>query len=326
MFKISEAKRERVKLMVALTGPSGAGKSLSALKLAYGITNDWTKIAYADTENGSALYYAGENNVFPTGPWQHIPFNPENFPDGYHPNNWIKLINHVEKQPEKFQVLILDSISHEWDGVGGALQLAERIGGKGGFGGWKVVTPLHQNFIDKMRNSPLHIIATMRSKQDYVAEQNEKGKTSFKKVGLKSTQREGVDYEFGVIFDIEMSHLATTGKDRTGLFAERGPFQIEPSTGRELLEWSQSGVIPEKTAPPATQQQPAAGSQQQQPEQKKTGNVYDPTNLEHSGWLQTQCEQAGLTKHIKAIEKELTGKPGKELQKILTKYKSELPS
>lgn len=238
MFQKTTAAREKVKLKVGLAGPSGSGKTLSALKLAYGITGDWTKIAVADTENSSALYYAGDM----TGPWEHIPFDAKPETQGYHPNNWIKLIDFAEKDPNT-EVLLLDSFSHEWEGQGGCLDLIEKIGK--GFTGWKMVTPLHTAVIDKIRNSRLHIIATMRTKQDYVIEQNEKGKSSPRKVGTKSNQREGTDYEFGIIFDIEHPHhLATTSKDRTGLFASRGPFLISPETGRELLEWANSGIEP----------------------------------------------------------------------------------
>jgi hypothetical protein len=336
MFKISDAKRESVKLMVGLSGPSGAGKSLSALKLAYGITGDWKKIAYADTENKSALYYAGDNNVFPTGDWKHVDFNPRLSTDGYHPNNWIKLIDFIEKQ-NTFEVLILDSISHEWEGRGGCLELVDKIGK--GFSSWKTVTPLHSAFIDKMRTSPLHIIATMRSKQDYVVEQNDKGKAAPKKVGLKSSQREGTDYEFGIIFDIEISHMATASKDRTGLFAERGPFQIEPALGKELLTWSKSGEIAtpgahettvvnvgdkeiEKGTAVIAAPTPIKKPEPKKPQQQAGGKLYDPENINHKEWLENQLKLVGLLSKAEEIEKQMIGKNALDLQEIIKGYKN----
>ena len=236
MFKKQVAEKEQVKLMIALAGPSGAGKTYSALQLAYGITGDWGKIVVADTENRSALYYAGER----TGAWEHIDF-PPTLRDGYHPSNWIKLIEMVESDP-KTEVLILDSISHEWEAKGGSLDLQQKLGGK--FTDWAKVTPLHNAFIDKMRSSRLHIIATMRSKTDYVVDQNERGKAAPKKVGLKSVQREGMDYEFGIMFDIDTEqHLATASKDRTGLFSGSIPFKITQETGKRLVEWSKDGIV-----------------------------------------------------------------------------------
>jgi hypothetical protein len=239
MFKKQVASKEQVKLMIALTGPSGSGKTYSALQLAYGITGDWSKIAVADTENRSALYYAGER----TGKWEHIDFAPSML-GGYHPNNWIKLIEFAESDPNT-SVLILDSITHEWQGKGGCLELVDAYSKnqKGNtFTPWKTVTPLHTSFIDRMRSSRLHIIATMRSKTEYAQERNEHGKMTPKKLGLGTMQREGTDYEFGVIFDIEIeSHSATSSKDRTGLFAGKPPFLITPEIGKQLLVWANEG-------------------------------------------------------------------------------------
>lgn len=233
MFKIATAVRENVKLKLGIAGPSGAGKTYSALQLAYGITGDWSKVAVGDTENKSALYYSA------MGPWRHIPFDPNLVDGGYHPNNYAALIRFAEQQPG-VEVLVLDSISHEWEGKGGCLDLVDQIGK--GFASWKSVTPLHNGFMDSMRLSPLHIIATMRSKQDYVVEQNDKGKATPRKVGLKSIQREGVDYDFGIVFDVDTNHFARSSKDRTGLFMPRGEFKITPAVGQELLAWSSSGA------------------------------------------------------------------------------------
>lgn len=231
MFRTTIAAREHVNLMVGLTGPSGAGKTYSALQLAYGIAKDWTKIVVVDTENRSALYYAGDR----TGPWRHIDFSPH-MPNGYHPDNWLKLFDFIEGEMPEIEVVVLDSISHEWTGAGGCIELHAKMGGR--FDTWAKVTPLHNRFLDRMRHAKFHLIATMRSKQDYNVEENDKGKKAPVKIGLASIQREGTDYEFGVIFDINMGHLASTSKDRTGLFANRGPFLIGPDTGKELLQWA----------------------------------------------------------------------------------------
>jgi hypothetical protein len=239
MFKKSVATRENVKLKIGLAGPSGSGKTYSALQMAYGIAGDWSKVAVCDTENDSAKYYAG------LGHWEHIPFDPTKVAKGYHPHNWVKLIEFVEQDP-KTEVLILDSISHEWDGVGGILDIVDDM--NKGFAGWKAATPMHNAFIDAIRLSRLHVIATMRTKTDYVVETNEKGKSQPKKVGLKVNQREGVDYEFGIVFDIAINHYATASKDRTGLFAPRKEFKITPEIGKELVTWATSGEEPKKAS------------------------------------------------------------------------------
>lgn len=235
MFKKSVAEKEKVKLMLALTGPSGAGKTYSALQLAYGIAGDWSKIAVADTENKSALYYAGKT----TGPWQHIEFSSA-MPKGYHPNNWIKLIEFAESDPN-IEVLILDSISHEWQACLQLIEQFSKTGAGNSYVQWAKVTPLHNAFIDKMRNSRLHIIATIRSVTEYVLEVNDKGKQAPKKMGMKGKQRDDLDYEFGIIFDIDISHYATSSKDRTSLFLDRAPFKITHDLGKELNDWAKDG-------------------------------------------------------------------------------------
>jgi hypothetical protein len=286
-FTKQVAARERVKLMLGLTGPSGSGKTYSALQLAYGITGDWSKITLADTENKSALYYAGDK----TGPWEHVDFSPDR-PGAYSPVNFISLIEWAEKDP-KTEVLIIDSISHEWEGAGGCLELVEAKGT--GFAGWKAVTPLHRRFIDTMRNSRLHIIATMRSKTDYVVETNDRGKSAPKKVGTKSTQREGTDYEFGLIFDVEMSHYATASKDRTGLFANRGPFKISKETGAELLQWANSGVTPSE-------------------------KIYSSHDVTKKHWLADQLAYLEVPKdRWKEISDALEGQPESQMEIIAAK-------
>jgi hypothetical protein len=236
MFQKSVASKEQVKLMIGLTGPSGSGKTYSALQLAYGITKDWSKIAVADTENRSALYYAGDK----TGAWEHIDFAPT-VKEGYHPKNYVELIKFAEADP-KTEVLIIDSISHEWQACLGLVDVYARANKGQSFGAWKIVTPLHDEFVNKMRNSRLHVIATMRSVSEYSMEKNENGKTAPKKIGMKPTQRDGIDYEFGIIFDIDISHYATSTKDRTNLFMDQPPFLITSEVGEKLKDWAKDGL------------------------------------------------------------------------------------
>jgi hypothetical protein len=191
-------------------------------------------------ENGSALFYHNrEFHGVTVGAFQHIPFNPP-----YSPQDYIDAITYAESLG--ITVLVIDSITHEWSGIGGCLEIMDRLakGSRSGstFNVWKEVNPMHNAFMDKLRLSDLHIIATMRSKSDYVIEQNDKGRSTPKKVGLKSEQREGTEYEFGIVFNVSIEHYAAADKDRTGLFAPRAPFMISSDTGRELLAWADSGV------------------------------------------------------------------------------------
>lgn len=223
-MQLKQSKRQNVKLRLGISGPSGFGKTYSALKLAYGMTNDWTKIAVIDTENSSASLYShlGNFNVLDL----QAPFSPERY---------IEAITTCENA-ENIEVIILDSITHEWQGTGGCLQIHEQLGGR--FQDWAKITPRHQAFIDKILQSKCHIITTTRRKIDYSLDVGSNGRTKVVKHGTKEITREGFEYELTVNFElINDQHLAKVSKDRTGLFMNKPEFVISSATGKKLLEW-----------------------------------------------------------------------------------------
>ena len=230
-MKLQKAQRHQVKLRIGLSGPSGFGKTYSALLMAYGITNDWNKIALIDTENNSASLYShlGNFNVLSLGE----PFTPERY---------IKAIQVCEEAD--ISVLIIDSLSQEWQGKGGCLEIHEQLGGT--FQMWSKITPRHNSFIDAIIQSKCHVIVTTRSKVDYSLDKDANGKTKVMKLGTKSIQREGLEYELTVNFDfLNDKHLVQASKDRTELFS--GPeFIINSSTGKKLIEWCNQGISIDK--------------------------------------------------------------------------------
>ena len=227
-MQLQKAERHQVKLRLGLSGPSGFGKSYSALLLAFGITNDWSKIAVIDTENNSASLYShlGNYNVLSLGD----PFTPERY---------IQAIDVCEKS--KIEVIVIDSISHEWSGKGGCLEAHEQLGGR--FQDWAKITPRHQSFIDKILNSNCHIITTVRRKVDYSMDSDMNGKSKIIKHGTKEITREGFEYELTANFEIiNDKHLAKASKDRTGLFMDKPEFIINSTTGKKLIQWCNQGI------------------------------------------------------------------------------------
>jgi len=231
-MKFEKAMRKKARLRLALTGPSGAGKTYSALLVAKGIGG---KVAVLDTEKGSASLYSDivDFDVLELAP----PFSPERF---------IEAINAAENAG--YDTLILDSITHEWSGVGGCLELVDTIA-KTKFRGntwsaWSEINPRHRLFLDAILRSPMHIIATMRSKTE-TAQVEENGRKKVAKLGMKSEQRDGVEYEFTTVLDIgHETHHAIASKDRTKLFSNCDPVILTESTGVSLLQWLESGVNP----------------------------------------------------------------------------------
>ncbi len=237
MFKKAEKKTSKLRL--AIEGASGSGKTYSSLILASSIGK---KIAVLDTEHGSASLYSDKFN-----------FDVLELKPPYAPEHYIKAIDEAEKLG--YDVIILDSITHEWNGVGGCLDIVNKISGNS-YTAWAKVTPRHDAFVNRILNSKIHIIATMRSKANYETGKNQNGKMTVEKKGTAPIQREGMDYEFTVVFDLNHQHSASSTKDRTGLFDGKD-FIITNDTGCQLLNWLGSGVEA-KDAKPGTDEKKEA--------------------------------------------------------------------
>lgn len=224
-MKLQKAQRKRAKIKLGLQGPSGSGKTYSALLVAYGLSsNDWNKVAVIDTENHSAELYS------------HLgAFSVLNLSTPFTPEKYIQAIDICEK--EGMEVIIIDSLTHEWENL---LDYHSSLQGNS-FTNWGKITPRHNGFVQKILQSPSHIISTIRTKQDIVlVEKN--NKMVPEKVGLKSVQRDGLEYEFTIVFDIDMKNNATASKDRSGLFQNKSEQKLKIQTGKEILEWCNSGV------------------------------------------------------------------------------------
>jgi len=209
---------------MGLQGPSGSGKTYSALLVAYGLCMDWTRVAIIDTENHSGELYShlGAYNVLN----MESPFTPEKY---------IEAIDVCEKAG--MEVIIIDSMTHSWENL---LDYHASLQGNS-FTNWAKITPRHNDFVQKILQSPCHIISTVRTKQDYVLSEKN-GKMVPEKVGLKSVQRDGLEYEYTLVFDLDMKNHATASKDRTGLFFGKPEQRLKVETGKLILEWCNGGV------------------------------------------------------------------------------------
>ena len=229
MFK--KAERKQAKLRLALAGPSGSGKTYSALLLATGLGG---RIAVIDTEHGSASLYA-----------DLVDFDAMELHAPYSPERYIEAI--IAAEQAGYETLIIDSYSHEWTGSGGCLEQNETVAHQkfrgNTWAAWNETTPRHRKLTDKILTSSMHIICTMRSKTETVQGEGKK----ILKLGMKSEQRDGTDYEFTVVLDLTHDgHTATASKDRTKLFDQ--PELISEDTGKRLLNWLNSGISPEDRA------------------------------------------------------------------------------
>ena len=223
-MNLEKAQRKRAKIKIGLQGPSGSGKTFSALLVAFGLCGDWNKIAVIDSENHSAELYShlGGFYVLPLS----APFTPEKYMEA------LDVCEHAG-----MEVIIIDSTTHCWENL---LAYHSSLQGNS-FTNWGKVTPRQDEFVQHILQSPVHIIATIRTKQDYVLSERN-GKMVPEKVGLKAVQRDGLDYEFTLVFDINMKNNAVASKDRTRLFFGEPEQRLSIETGKTINAWCNSGA------------------------------------------------------------------------------------
>lgn len=227
MKKFVKANRKQCSMKLSLQGPSGSGKTIGALRLAKGLARGLEHVAVIDTENGSSHLYShmGEFSVFS----MEAPYTPEMF---------IQAIETAVQ--EGFKCIIIDSLSHEWFGTGGILDIHSNMLGNS-FANWSKVTPRHNALINTIVKAPVHIIATFRSKTDYVIQQVN-GKSVPEKIGLKAVAREDSEYEFTVAFELNRNYIANVTKDRTGMFVNQPELRINETIGVQIASWCDLGM------------------------------------------------------------------------------------
>lgn len=222
------ATKKQAKARIALEGPSGSGKTYSALRIATGLGG---RIAVLDTEHGSASKYADEFR------FDTLALT------AYDPRTLIDAL--AAAGSAGYDVFIVDSLSHFWMGVDGMLEqvdrAAKRSAGGNTFGGWKDVSPIERRMIDAMLAYPGHLIVTMRTKTEWVIEENDRGRKVPRKVGMKAVQRDGIEYEFDVVGDLNQDNELVISKSRCKVLSG----QVIPRPGGDLAkvlrEWLDDG-------------------------------------------------------------------------------------
>ena len=236
MFQFKQATKQQSKLRMTLDGPAGSGKTFTALRFGHFLARGG-KIAVIDTERGSASKYVGES---PDGqPWAFDVAELTTFA----PSNYVEVINAAGLAG--YAVLIIDSMSHAWEGKGGALEMRDKASAeqrtKNDFTAWRAVTPEHNRLVDAILQSSMHVICTMRSRIEYVLEEDDKGKKTPRKVGMAPIQRPGMEYEFDLVADIDIDHNVRISKSRCSAMADATANRPGPSFISPLVAWLESG-------------------------------------------------------------------------------------
>jgi hypothetical protein len=227
------ARKSQSWLRLGFCGISGGGKTLTGLRVATGLANGG-RVAVIDTEHSSASLYASAG----------LQFDVRNL-DSFSVDRYIESIEAAEQAG--YAVLLIDSLSHAWSGKDGILEFVDKTGkrnaGGGNFSAWRDATPRHNALIEAILSAKMHIIATMRSKTEYVVE-SVGGKTSIRKVGLAPVQRDGLEYEFTVCGDINQDHELIVTKTRAPFLKDAVIREPGEELGRQLREWLETGDAP----------------------------------------------------------------------------------
>ena len=240
MKGFQKAVRENIWVKVLSIAPSGGGKTFSNLRMATGFAKELSKntgkeerIAYIDTESRRSTYYADQFDFDILE--INAPFTPE------------KYVEAIETATQSgYKVLVLDSMTHEWSGKGGCLEIHSKIPGNS-YTAWNKITPRHEAFTDKVIDSPIHIFATVRGEDKYILEEVN-GKQVPRKVPIGYSQRKDTEYLFTVSFMLEQdTHIATAVKDNTHIFEDKNDILTEKH-GKELCLWANSGDVDTKRA------------------------------------------------------------------------------
>lgn len=235
-----KAEKRKAKLRLALTGVSGAGKTYSALLMAQKLG---TRVAVIDSERGSARLYA-----------DRFTFDHQDL--SLHS---VDMYRRAVKEAASagYDVLVVDSLSHEWAGRGGVLESVDAKKEKSSFNAWNGPSQAHASLVDDLLMFPGHVIVTMRSKTEYVLEEYVKDGRKLqvpKKVGLAPVQREGVEYEFTVLLSLDKSGTVTVEKSRCSAVEEKGSTlrrEDLDEVAHALKSWLEDGAELPPPAPPA---------------------------------------------------------------------------
>lgn len=233
-----KAEKKGLYLRIAIDGPSGSGKTYTALMLAE-VLKGSKRIALIDTEYQSAELYADKFD-FDT---DKLTF--------FSVEKYIAAMQEAADTGD-YGVLIIDSLTHAWDGIGGVLARKDAIERAmktpNGYTAWAEANPLQNKLIAAILSWPGHVICTLRSKMEYVMETDSRGKTVVRKVGMAPIQRQGVEYEFTIVGEMDASHNMSISKTRCSLID--GYSQIpDKAVAKTMLDWAQGGGEPTLPAP-----------------------------------------------------------------------------
>jgi energy-coupling factor transporter ATP-binding protein EcfA2 len=241
MSTFKKAERRGAFIKLAITGPSGSGKTTGAILMARGLAGPQGKIAVIDTENRSASLYSDIDD-----------FDVLDIEPPYEQSKFAAAVKAAVDA--KYDVLVIDSFSHVWEAI---LSYKDQLDKRGGnsFTNWNAAGEKFKDVLGAILSAKLHVIACMRAKMEFVIEENA-GRKTVRKVGLAPIMRDGIEFEFTTVFDLDMSHQAMSSKDRTRMFDGK-VFKLGRETGDQISSWLKGAKAEDLQPAPAPIAAPA---------------------------------------------------------------------
>lgn len=247
-INIRKAKREGARIVLALAGISGGGKTYTALQVAYGLTGgDASKIGLLDTENRRGSLYAdtiknseGQVQEFWIGDLD-APFSPQRYINAIH-----------EFQAAGIEVLVVDSITHEWEGTGGCEEIATIdpvTGNTRKQAAWNKAKAEHKRFMNALLQSDMHVIVCVRAREKVEMFKNAQGKTEYRALGVLPVQEKNFMFEMTasmMLWDSgRQRQVMKAPKELEAIFGECGPDfhagYLGPKHGFTMRKWIMGG-------------------------------------------------------------------------------------
>lgn len=234
-FQIRKAEKGKQKLRLGLIGPTGSGKTWTSLLFAESLVEGTgLRIGVIDTERESSELYA-----------DRFDFDVIQLTESHDPRAYIDAL-HAFAETGQHGCVVVDSVSHAWMGREGALEQVDKAAARSksgnSFAAWRNVTPLHNQLVDALLAQPYHLIATLRAKMEYVQEKDKDGRTEVRKIGLQPVQRDGMEYEFTVVCDIDTDHKLVVGKTRCNDVDGVVIHRPDGKFAHRLRTWIESGI------------------------------------------------------------------------------------
>lgn len=214
--QFSQAQRYKRKARIAIYGPSGGGKTRTALEFASFIAGvEGKDIAFIDTEKDSATLYA------PASPGEPLRVGEFNFKhlstSAPFDHSWLTQAIKQIAASGQFSVLVIDSLSHWWFGEGGLLDQKEALAKTpkfDSFSAWSEISKRYNSLVETIIDANIHMIITMRSKQEYERKEDSNGRKTIERIGLAPVFRDDIIYEVDLALLMNLGAMCQVDKTR----------------------------------------------------------------------------------------------------------------